>query len=165
MIIFIAPIYRRLIRKQAQFSAKTQSHLIETLSGIQTVKAQHLSLIRWKWQERYSGQIQEGFKSVVLGSTAGEFGNFLNQLSSLLIIGWRLSGCKGRPFFGSTHCFQNNCGLRYWSNSKTLEPLAGISAGWHIDGKTFRYCRPSSRSWPTRPISDCVTSNKREYHF
>ena len=87
MIIFIAPIYRRLIRKQAQFSAKTQSHLIETLSGIQTVKAQHFELnSRWKWQERYSGQIQEGFKSVVLGSTAGEFGNFLNQLSSLLII-------------------------------------------------------------------------------
>ena len=87
MIIFIAPLYRSLVRKQAQFSAKTQSHLIETLSGIQTVKAQHFELnSRWKWQERYSGQIQEGFKSVVLGSAAGEFGNFLNQLSSLLII-------------------------------------------------------------------------------
>ena len=87
MIIFIAPLYRSLIRKQAQYSAKTQSHLIETLSGIQTVKAQHFELnSRWRWQERYSGQIQEGFKSVVLGSTAGEFGNFLNQLSSLLII-------------------------------------------------------------------------------
>ena len=87
IIVFIAPYYRRLIRRQAQFAAKTQSHLIETLGGIQTVKAQHFELnSRWKWQERYSGQIQEGFKSVVLGSTAGEFGNFLNQLSSLLII-------------------------------------------------------------------------------
>ena len=45
MIIFIAAIYRRLIRKQAQFSAKTQCHLIETLGGIQTVKAQHFGLI------------------------------------------------------------------------------------------------------------------------
>ena len=87
MILFIAPIYRRLIRKQAQYSARTQSHLIETLSGIQTVKAQHFELnSRWKWQERYSGQIAEGFKSVILGSSAGEIGNFLNQLSSLLII-------------------------------------------------------------------------------
>ena len=87
IIVFIAPYYRSLIRKQAQFAAKTQSHLIETLGGIQTVKAQHFELnSRWKWQERYAGQIQEGFKSVVLGSTAGEFGNFLNQLSSLLII-------------------------------------------------------------------------------
>ena len=87
MILFIAPLYRRMIRKQAQFAARTQSHLIETLGGIQTVKAQHFELnSRWRWQERYSGQIAEGFKSVVLGSSAGEIGNFLNQLSSLLII-------------------------------------------------------------------------------
>ena len=87
MVLFIAPMYRRLIRKQAQFAARTQSHLIETLSGIQTVKAQHFELnSRWRWQERYSGQIAEAFKSVVLGSSASEVGNFLNQLSSLLII-------------------------------------------------------------------------------
>ncbi len=87
IIIFIAPVYRSLIRKQAQYAAATQSHLIETLGGIQTVKAQHFELnSRWKWQDRYSGQISEAFKSIVLGSTAGEVGNFLNQLSSLLII-------------------------------------------------------------------------------
>jgi ATP-binding cassette subfamily B protein len=87
LIVFIAPIYRNLIRHQAQYAARTQSHLIETLGGIQTVKAQHFELnSRWRWQERYSGQIAEGFKSVVLGTTAGEVGNFLNQLSSLLII-------------------------------------------------------------------------------
>ena len=44
IILFIAPFYRRLIRNQAQYMAKTQSHLIETLSGIQTVKAQHFEL-------------------------------------------------------------------------------------------------------------------------
>ena len=87
MILGIAPLYRKLIRKRAQFAARTQSHLIETLGGIQTVKAQHFELnSRWRWQERYSGQIAEGFKSVVIGSTASEIGNFLNQLSSLLII-------------------------------------------------------------------------------
>ena len=87
MILFVAPLYRKLIRKQAQFAARTQSHLIETLGGIQTVKAQHFELnSRWRWQERYSGQIAEGFKSVVLGSSTSEIGNFLNQLSSLLII-------------------------------------------------------------------------------
>lgn len=87
MVLIIAPIYRTLIRDQAQFAARTQSHLIETLSGIQTIKAQHFELnSRWKWQERYSGQIAEAFKSVVLGSSASEVGNFLNQLSSLLIL-------------------------------------------------------------------------------
>jgi ATP-binding cassette subfamily B protein len=87
LVLVIAPVYRTLIRDQAQFAARTQSHLIETLSGIQTVKAQHFELnSRWRWQERYSGQIAEAFKSVVLGSSASEIGSFLNQLSSLLII-------------------------------------------------------------------------------
>ena len=87
MILVIAPLYRKLIRKRAEFAARTQSHLIETLSGIQTVKAQHFELnSRWRWQERYSGQISESFKSIVLGSGTSEIGNFLNQLSSLLII-------------------------------------------------------------------------------
>lgn len=87
MILVISPVYRKLLRRQAQHMAKTQSHLIETLSGIQTVKAQHFELnSRWRWQERYSSQIAEAFKKVVLGSSASEIGKFLNQLSSLLII-------------------------------------------------------------------------------
>ena len=67
--------------------AKTQSHLIEVIAGIQTVKAQHFELTaRWKWQDRYRKMVTEGFKSAALGTSAGEFGNFLNQLSSLLVL-------------------------------------------------------------------------------
>ena len=55
--------------------------------GIQTVKAQHFELTaRWKWQDRYRHFVSEGFKSVVLGSTSGEIGNFLNQVSGLLVL-------------------------------------------------------------------------------
>ena len=88
MLIFgVAPLYRHLLRKRAQASAKTQSHLIEILSGIQTVKAQHFELTaRWKWQDRYRDFVTEGFKGVVLGSTSGQIGTFLNQLSSLLVL-------------------------------------------------------------------------------
>ena len=37
----VAPIYRELLRNKAKAQAATQAHLIETLGGIQTVKAQH----------------------------------------------------------------------------------------------------------------------------
>ena len=85
--LFVSPIYRSLIRKRAVASAKTQSHLIEVISGIQTVKAQHFELTaRWKWQDRYRRFVTEGFKSVVLGGAAGEIGSFLNQLSGLLVL-------------------------------------------------------------------------------
>ena len=87
LIFGIAPIYKLLIRKRAVAQAKTQSHLIEVLSGIQTVKAQHFELTaRWKWQDRYRDFVDQGFRSVALGSTSGEIGKFLNQLSGLLVL-------------------------------------------------------------------------------
>ena len=87
LVFGVAPLYRQLIRKRAVAQARTQSHLIEVLGGIQTVKAQHFELTaRWKWQDRYRHFVTEGFKSVALGSTAGEIGKFLNQLSGLLVL-------------------------------------------------------------------------------
>ena len=87
LVFVVAPIYKGLIRKRAVAQARTQSHLIEVLGGIQTVKAQHFELTaRWKWQDRYRHFVDEGFKSVALGSAAGEIGSFLNQLSGLLIL-------------------------------------------------------------------------------
>jgi len=87
MTFVLAPIYKNLIRKRAIAQAHTQSHLIEILGGIQTVKAQHFELTaRWKWQDRYRDYVDQGFKSVALGSAAGEVGNFLNQFSGLLVL-------------------------------------------------------------------------------
>ena len=87
LVIFVAPIYKSLIRKRAVAQAKTQSHLIEVLNGIQTVKAQHFELTaRWKWQDRYRYYVSEGFKSTALGSTSGEIGKFLNTVSGLLVL-------------------------------------------------------------------------------
>ena len=87
LVFGVAPLYRHLIRKRAVAQARTQSHLIEVLGGIQTVKAQHFELTaRWKWQDRYRHFVSEGFKSVALGATAGEIGKFLNQLSGLLVL-------------------------------------------------------------------------------
>ena len=87
LVFGVAPLYRHLLRQRAQAQAKTQSHLIEVLSGIQTVKAQHFELTaRWKWQDRYRDFVSEGFKGVVLGTTSGQIGSFLNQFSSLLVL-------------------------------------------------------------------------------
>ena len=87
LVFGVAPLYRYLIRQRAVAQARTQSHLIEVLSGIQTVKAQHFELTaRWKWQDRYRHFVSEGFKSVVLGTTSGTIGSILNQLSSLLVL-------------------------------------------------------------------------------
>lgn len=84
---FVAPLYRDLLRKRANAQALTQAHLIETLGGIQTVKAQHGELrARWKWQTRYQNFVEQGYKSTVVGTITGQIGSFLNTLSGLLIL-------------------------------------------------------------------------------
>ena len=73
LVFGIAPLYRYLIRQRAQAQARTQSHLIEVLGGIQTVKAQHFELTaRWKWQDRYKNFVAEGFRG---SSSSNNFRN------------------------------------------------------------------------------------------
>jgi ATP-binding cassette subfamily B protein len=87
LVFIVAPLYKSLIRKQAVAQAKTQSHVIEVLSAIQTVKAQNVeTMSRWKWQDRYQGVVEQGFKAVTVGTVSGQIGSFLNTLSSLLIL-------------------------------------------------------------------------------
>ena len=76
LLVWYFPIYKSLIRKRAVTQAMTQSHLIEVLGGIQTVKAQHFGYARWKWQDRYRNFVSEGFKSTAVSASAGEVEGF-----------------------------------------------------------------------------------------
>lgn len=87
LTLIVAPIVRQQTRTKAERNAETQSYLVEVVSGIQTVKAQNLELrSRWNWQNLYSRYVAAGFKTVVTSTTAGSLSNFLNQLSSLLLL-------------------------------------------------------------------------------
>ena len=51
----VSPIIRRQLRTKAELNAKTHNHLVEVLTGIQTVKAQNFEVkARWKWKDRYT---------------------------------------------------------------------------------------------------------------
>ncbi|MDX2099615.1 MAG: peptidase domain-containing ABC transporter, partial [Leptolyngbyaceae cyanobacterium bins.59] len=83
----VSPIVRRQLRTKADRNARTQSYLVEVLSGIQTVKAQNLELrSRWRWQEFYARYVSAGFKTVFTNTTAAATSHFLNKLSALLVI-------------------------------------------------------------------------------
>ena len=82
-----APVIRAHLRAQAEANARVQSHLVETLSGMETVKGQGMELhSRWRWQQLYGGQIQAGFRNMLTSTAAGSASNFLQQLSGLLVL-------------------------------------------------------------------------------
>jgi HlyB family type I secretion system ABC transporter len=83
----VSPIARKQLRTKAERNARSQSHLVEVIAGIQTVKAQNVELrSRWKWQERYTQYVMAGFQTVKTFTTANAATTFLNQISSLLVL-------------------------------------------------------------------------------
>jgi len=82
-----APLIRRQIEKRAEAYAKVQSHLVEALSGIETVKTQNLEFqSKWRWRRLYNKQIDYGFKNVLTITSASSLSKFLDQLSGLIVI-------------------------------------------------------------------------------
>jgi ATP-binding cassette subfamily B protein len=82
-----APLFRRQYRDAAQENARTQSHLVEVLTGIQTVKAQNVEMIsRWKWQSLYSKYIARTFEKTITGTALSETSQVLQKLSQLLVL-------------------------------------------------------------------------------
>ncbi|MEC4817510.1 MAG: peptidase domain-containing ABC transporter [Scytonema sp. PMC 1069.18] len=85
--LIVSPLIRRQLQEKAERNAQTHSYLVEVMAGIQTVKAQNLELrSRWQWQERYARYISAGFKTISTQTTASSISNFLNKLSSLLVL-------------------------------------------------------------------------------
>ncbi len=85
--VTISPIIRRQLRKKAELNASTQNHLVEVLTGVQTVKAQNFEMnARWKWKERYTKYISESYRNAVTTTTANSLTQFLNQVSGLVVL-------------------------------------------------------------------------------
>ncbi|MBK1986057.1 peptidase domain-containing ABC transporter [Sphaerospermopsis aphanizomenoides BCCUSP55] len=85
--LIAAPTVSRQLRSKAERNAETQSYLVEVMSGIQTVKAQNIELrSRFSWQERYARFVAAGFKTVITSTLANSTSQFLNKLSSLLVL-------------------------------------------------------------------------------
>jgi HlyB family type I secretion system ABC transporter len=83
----VSPIVRRQLRVKAECNAQNQSYLVEALSGIYTVKAQSMERrSRNQWQTFYDRYVAASFNSIITYTLAGSSSNFLNQVSSILVL-------------------------------------------------------------------------------
>jgi ATP-binding cassette subfamily B protein len=83
----VSPVLRRQLRFRAERYAETQSQFIESLSGIQTIKAQSLETqTRWQWQERYGNYIQAGFRALVISTGLNTVSGFLSRMADIAVL-------------------------------------------------------------------------------
>jgi ATP-binding cassette subfamily B protein len=82
-----APLFRRQFRSVAEANAMTESHLVEVINGIETVKSQNVETkTRWKWQELYSKYINRSFEKTITGTTLVQTSQVLQKISQLFVL-------------------------------------------------------------------------------
>ena len=120
-----APLFRRQFRNVAEANADSQSHLVETLNGIETVKAQNVELnTRWKWQKLYSKYINRSFEKTLTGTTLIEVSQVLQKISQLFVLWVGASFVlKGQLTLGQLIAFRIISGY-------VTQPLLRLSTTW-----------------------------------
>ena len=120
-----APLFRRQYRQSAEANAKTQSHLVEVLTGIQTVKSQNVEMVsRFSWQELYAGYINRSFEKTISGTVLSQTSQVLQKLSQLMVlwVGATLV-LKGELTLGQLIAFRIISGY-------VTQPLLRLSSIW-----------------------------------
>ena len=125
LTLIIAPINKKQLRIQAESKALVQSHLVESINGIETIKGQGMEIYsQWRWEQLYSKQIKNGFKNIITNTTAGSVSQFLSQLSGLIVIwGGASLVLKGEMTLGQLIAFRILAG--YVTN-----PILRLTSTW-----------------------------------
>jgi ATP-binding cassette subfamily B protein len=86
-IYFLTPYLQQGFRDVFQKSAETQSHLIESLTGLRTVKILGIEhLIRWTWENLFIRSTNAYFKTLKYGIISGLASQLVNHASSVAIL-------------------------------------------------------------------------------
>jgi ATP-binding cassette subfamily B protein len=123
--LFGAPILQAQIRRRSEEGAKSQSHLIETLTGVQTLKAGNIEQpSRWEWQKRYAGFVSAGFHAVLTSTAMNSATTLLSRLGDLAVLWYgAVLVIKGEMTLGQLIAFRIIAGY-------VTSPLMRLAQSW-----------------------------------
>jgi subfamily B ATP-binding cassette protein HlyB/CyaB len=83
----ITPVLRRRLEESFNRGAENQAFLVESISGMQTIKAMAVEpQMQRRWEEQLAGYIGTSFRTRNLGNIAGQLAGLINKLSVVLIL-------------------------------------------------------------------------------
>lgn len=83
----VTPIFKVRLDQKFNTGAHAQSYLVESVSGVQTIKSFALEpKIQRKWEDLQSEYIKSGFKTAILAGNAGAIGQFIQKTFDILIL-------------------------------------------------------------------------------
>ena len=85
--VFISPILRSHLDEKFNRGAENQAFLVETINGIQTLKAMAVEpQMQRRWEEQLAGYVTASFKAANLGNIANQMAGFINKVTLVLIL-------------------------------------------------------------------------------
>jgi subfamily B ATP-binding cassette protein HlyB/CyaB len=85
--VVITPIIRVRLHEKFNRGAENQSFLVETISGIQTVKALAVEPpLQRRWDEQLAGYVRASFRATSLITVAGQIASFIQKATTIAIL-------------------------------------------------------------------------------
>jgi len=85
--IFVTPVLRARLNEKFNRGAENQAFLVESVNGIQTVKAMAVEpSMQRRWEEQLAGYVQAGFRSSHLGNIANQTATLINKLTTIGVV-------------------------------------------------------------------------------
>ena len=85
--VLVTPIFRARLNEKFNRGAENQAFLVESITGIQTLKAMAIEPpMQRKWEEQLAGYVQASFRATTLGNTANQIASFISKVTTIAII-------------------------------------------------------------------------------
>ncbi|MBI3898348.1 MAG: type I secretion system permease/ATPase [Gammaproteobacteria bacterium] len=85
--VVITPIFRARLNEKFNRGAENQAFLVESINGIQTLKAMAVEpAMQRRWEEQLAGYIHASFRTSNLGNVTGQIAAFINKVTTILIL-------------------------------------------------------------------------------
>ena len=85
----ITPVLKQRLDEKFRASAENQALLTETVTGIQTVKAQAVEpQLQRRWEDQLANYVSASFRAQNLNNIAGQAAGLVSKVTTLLIIWW-----------------------------------------------------------------------------
>lgn len=85
--LVVTPLLRRAVEERAQRGAESHAFLVESVRGIETIKAMAAEpLLERRWEEHLAGLVRASFRAGQLGQVAGHIASTLGKLTALAIL-------------------------------------------------------------------------------
>ncbi|SHJ99519.1 type I secretion system permease/ATPase [Propionispora hippei] len=85
--VFVTPLFRRRLNHKFACNSEVQSYLVESITGIHTVKSLAIEpQLSHKWEGILANYVKASFDTTILGNMAGNTAQFIQKIATLAIL-------------------------------------------------------------------------------